>query len=540
MGQILKAATAFTAPESGIEILVARVRLPIVSLIRLENLNLTLGGRRVLDGVNFTLRANQVWAVRGPNGAGKSSFLKLLRGEIWPDRGAGARVFAIVGDEPRESPIGVRERVALVSPEMQDRYLRLELPVTGLEAVRTGFHQTDYLSYPLEAAQLEAADALIEALKLNHLREKPVSQMSKGQLRQILLARALIGKPRALMLDEFFSGVDAESRTYLFEIVDSTAQGGTPILYTTHRLEETLPSTTHELEIEGGRIVRQERAETRTPSQESPRNFSRRAGTPSLTPETILKITDTDVFLGRPQDDATARDGSGDGGFKRILRNLNWVVQRGQHWVVVGHNGAGKSTLARLVRGEINPALGGSIERFGKERMALWDIQRRIGLISNEVQAQHRLDAPGWVIAASGFGASLGWARSLEAHEKDRVNELLETLEIAHLAHRSALKTSHGELKKLLIARALVTSPEIVILDEPFDYLDARSRGLLFRLVALESIRSSFIVVAHRAEDIPPSATHLLALEAGRVAYRGAIDANEAQDWLSRLEAHRV
>jgi molybdate transport system ATP-binding protein len=511
-----------------------------VSLIDLENVNVTLNHRRVLEGVNFSLEVGQVWAVRGPNGAGKSTFLKLLRGEVWPDHGVGTRAFAIVSDEPRASPIGVRERVAFVSPEMQDRYVRLELPVTGLELVRTGFHQTDFWSYPLEGAQLEWADALIEDLKLEDLREKPVAQMSKGQLRQVLLARALVGAPRVLMLDEFFSGVDAESRARLSEIVGNAAQGGTPILYTTHRLEETLPCTTHELEIARGRVVRQGRVASQISRLELSLPVSLEARTPSDTQDIILEITDTDVFLGRTQDDATAPDGSGDGGFKRVLHDLNWTVRRGEHWVVVGRNGAGKSTLARLVRGDLNPAVGGTIKRFGLEQMALWDVQRRVGLISNDVQVQHRVDAPGWVIVASGFGASVGWTRDLEPAERSRVNELLETLEITHLAQRSALETSHGELKKLLIARALVTAPEIVILDEPFDYLDARSRSLLFKLVEAESAGSSLIVVAHRPEDIPPSSTHLLALEMGRVAYRGTLTTPEAQGWLSRLETDRV
>jgi molybdate transport system ATP-binding protein len=340
-----------------------------VSLISLENVNVTLNHRRVLEGVSFNLEVGQVWAVRGPNGAGKSTFLKLLRGEVWPDHGVGTRDFSIVSDEPRESPIGVRERAAFVSPEMQDRYVRLELPVAGLEVVRTGFHQTDFLSYSLERDQLERADRLIEDLKLEKLRDKLVAQMSKGQLRQMLLARALVGAPRVLMLDEFFSGVDSDSRTRLSEIVGSVAERGTPILYTTHRLQETLPCTTHELEIARGRIVHQGWTESQISSLESRRPVSletKRA--PSDTPEIILEITDADVFLGRAQDDATALDGSADGGFKHVLHHLNWTVKRGEHWVVVGHNGAGKSTLARLIRGELNPAVGGRIVRFGLAR----------------------------------------------------------------------------------------------------------------------------------------------------------------------------
>jgi molybdate transport system ATP-binding protein len=108
---------------------------------------------------------------------------------------------------------------------------------------------------------------------------------------------------------------------------------------------------------------------------------------------------------------------------------------------------------------------------------------------------------------------------------------------VDHLADRSALETSNGELKKLLIARALVTTPEVVILDEPFDDLDTRSRALLFRLVERESTHSSLIVIAHRAADVPPSVTHLLALEMGRVRFQGEVHTPEAQAWLDQLEA---
>jgi molybdate transport system ATP-binding protein len=520
--------------------MISSCQTALVRLVHLEQVNVSLAGRRVLNGVSFGLETHQVWWVRGPNGAGKSTFLRLVRGEVWPDPGVGSRWFTVASDQARESPIGVRERVAFVSPEMQDRYARLELPVTGLEVVQTGFHQTDLLSYPLEPSERERVQHLVHELRLEALMTRPVTQLSKGQLRQVLLARALVGQPSILMLDEFFSGVDAASRTRLTEMVEHVARSGAPILYTTHRSEEVLACTTHTLEIKHGQVTHQGRLEAdpnatfltqerRVARSRSPARAGRN--------NAILELQDVNVFLGSPSDDATALDGSSDGGYAHVLHNIHWVVQPGQHWVVVGHNGAGKSTLMRLLRGELNPAVGGSIRRFGLERMPLWEIQRRVGLVSNEVQVQHRVDAPGWVIVASGFGASVGWVRDLQPTERERVSELLDTFEVDHLADRSALETSNGELKKLLIARALVTTPEVVILDEPFDDLDTRSRALLFRLVERESTHSSLIVIAHRAADVPPSVTHLLALEMGRVRFQGEVHTPEAQAWLDQLEA---
>ena len=500
-------------------------------LVALEHVNVTLNARPILRDIGFTLERGQCWAVLGPNGAGKSSFLRLVRGEVWPDVGGGVRRYAIVSDEARESPIGVRERTAFVSPEAQDRYLRLELPVTGLEAVRTGFHGTDYLSYPLTPAEEARADALLVDFGLEGLRDRPVVEMSKGQLRRVLLARAVVGDPTVLMLDEFFSGVDGPSKAALMASVDGAVRRGLTVLYTTHREEEAIPSTSHALELRGGRIVssgpvgasrvgadRSPASSGRQPRQEPP---PARA-TPG---RALVEIERADVFLGQPEGDLNAADGSGQPRKQRVLEGINWTIRAGEQWAVVGANGAGKSTLARLVLGELEPALGGRVTRFGLERMPIWERQARIGLISSDVQVRHRVPASGFTVVASGFGSSVGWARDLEAHERERVLELLSALDIAHLADREATATSHGELKKLLIARSLVTRPDVVILDEPFDYLDARSRGLLFDLIERETERTLFVTVAHRLVDIPPSVTHALHLERGRVRFAGELGA---------------
>jgi molybdate transport system ATP-binding protein len=503
---------------------------PAAPLLKLEAVNISLNSKTILENISFTLQAGESWLISGANGAGKSTLLKLVRGELWPDVGIGSREFALVGDEPRSSPIGVRERIALVSPESQDRLLRLELPLAGLEVLQSGVHQTDFLQYPLESDQLARIEMLLQSMKLEHLRDRPIMQMSKGQLRRILLARALVGKPRVLILDECFSGIDPESRTDLMRNVDDAVRAGLTVLYTTHRNEERLETTTHELHLEHGRIVKIGPFEPGAASVSvgvrlvSP---SRPAASISNL-EPLIEIQHADVYLGEVLGSETAPDGMGAATKKKVLEQIDWQVFSGQQWAIIGHNGAGKSTLAKLVLGEISPALhdskgGGTVRRFGRERMAIWERQARIGLISSEVQIRHRVDAPGGVIVASGLGGSVGWARDLEPAEIERIEELLTALEITDLRDRSAMQTSHGQLKKLLIARALVTHPEIVILDEPFDYLDGHSRNLLLELIERESERTQFITVAHRLEDIPSNVTHGLWLEAGRVRFAGLL-----------------
>ncbi len=485
-------------------------------LVTLVNINLSLNAKPVLQHINFTLLEHQCWVILGANGAGKSSFLKLVRGDLWHNPNEGTRTYFLT-DPPRTSPIGAKEQIAFVSPELQDRYSKLELWVTGVDVVRSGFEQTDFVHTKLSIKQEARVQELLQDFQLEPLRDKPVLEMSKGQLRRILLARALVSNPKVLMLDECFSGIDSESKKHLMQVVNDAARAGLTVLYTTHRIEERLEFTTHELKLERGRIVEEFQEIQSTKS----RQVQTRASKKSVP---LIEVQNANVYLGNPVGSETAPDGSGEPSKKLVLENINLTISSGEHWAIVGHNGAGKSTLAKLLLGELEPALGGTIKRFGKDRMPIWDRQARIGLISSDTQVRHRVNASGETIVASGFFGSVGWMYPLEPAQKSRVAELLEKLEIVHLAQKSALETSHGELKKLLIARSLVTSPDIVILDEAFDYLDSHSRNLLFKLIESEADRTQFVTVAHRPEDIPKLSTHALRLENGRIVFAGKLE----------------
>ena len=214
-------------------------------------------------------------------------------------------------------------------------------------------------------------------------------------------------------------------------------------------------------------------------------------------------------------------------GAKTVLENVSWTLESHQNWVLLGHNGAGKSTLAKVIRRELHPLQGGRVRHFGQEGGSSWKLWQRIPLVSSEAGTLHRvsaagLSATGKTLVASGFEGWMGYAPILEPEREQKVLEWMDYFEVLHLRERPANRMSAGELKRCLLARALVNNPDLLILDEPFDYLDRVTKTKLTALISTLE-RTRFLLIAHRLEDIPESATHVLRLEGGRVQEQGEL-----------------
>lgn len=480
-------------------------------LVELSSVSVELDHQVILERVDFTLKPREVVRVAGANGAGKSTLLKLLRGDLWHTSGERLYFFT---DPPRSSPIGARERIGLVTPELQDRLKRLDYSRTGLELIHTGFEGKDYVYTPLTRIQLRRADDVLETLHLESLRDHPVREMSQGQLRRTLLARALVSEPVILLLDEFFAGVDPDARTHLQNVVNSLARGGLTVVYTTHRETETLETTTRTVTLEGGRVVQEARGGAALSARRAQHAAPLQIGSGL---EGLIEVRGANVFLGDPQDDLTALDGHAASSRRHVLHDLDFTLRRGEHTALFGANGAGKTTFARLLRGEVTPALGGSVRWFGRETVPLWERFARIGSVSGDADARHRVDTDGFTVVASGYAGGVGWHRALKDTERTRVHTLLETLGVADLETRNALTLSQGELRKLLVARAFVTQPDVLILDEAFDYLDATSRDALFDALETLAAQTTLLVISHRASEVPAFVTNGIRLVSGRI-----------------------
>ena len=520
---------------------------PNPELIRIENVDVALDGRRVLAGIQWSLRAGEHWAILGRNGSGKSTFLKLVRGELWPAPGSrGRRLYAFSGQE-QTTAVGIKELVALVSPEMQARYLQQDWKLTTHQVIRSGFHAGDYVYQRLSAAQEEAALAVIELVGIQDLLSRDVQTLSTGELRKVLVARALVGKPRVLVCDEICDGLDRSARESLLSVLERLVRQGTQLLYTTHREEELLSGLTHRLALEQGRIVFSEaipheqiaeRPASRLPALEPSAPTQRRAATHSV-PRISNAVGRSNGMVTAPtRFPVSLRLGLNPARLRidiraatvyhdqrPALRDVTLQIHEGEHWAVVGPNGSGKTTLLKLIVGDLHPSLGGQVRRFElASGHTIWDVKRRIGWVSPELQSLYREPLTAAQVIGSGFFSSVGLRQKLSLTQRRRVAEIVDGLGLQDLADQNALSLSYGEFRKILIARALVHRPELLICDEPFDGLDTASRAAIGRtLLQVAAQGTGLVVVTHHPADLPSCTTHLAALDSGRVIFQGPV-----------------
>jgi iron complex transport system ATP-binding protein len=212
-----------------------------------------------------------------------------------------------------------------------------------------------------------------------------------------------------------------------------------------------------------------------------------------------------------------------------LLADLEWTAELDERWVVLGPNGAGKTTLLRLAAAELHPTEGVVHvlgERLG--RVNVFELRPRIGLSS----ASLGLRVPGDervrdVVVSAGYGVLGRWRESYEAADTARADELLDLLGVRVLGDRPFGTLSEGERKRTLIARALMTDPELLLLDEPAAGLDLGGReDLVGRLATLaaDPDAPASVLVTHHVEEIPVGYSHVLLLRAGRVVAAGLLE----------------
>ncbi len=485
-------------------------------LIELRNVDVALNGSTVLRDVTWSLRAREHWMIRGGNGSGKSTFLRLLRGEVWPAPNRGKRIYRFDG-ATQTTAIEVRHHIVLVSPEMQERYLQQDWRMTGRDVIQTGFAQTDMLYVKLSREQSHRVETLAQELGIEPLLNRDMQSLSTGELRKILITRAVIDSPPVLLLDEGCDGVDARFRRELLAMFEAIAERGTQIVHTTHRTDEGLSLITHELIFKQGRVIRQGAL-----GRQAPRapvlirkfgnlwnsSLQKRTERPAPNGAPLIQIENADVFL----------DGA------KVLHGIHWQLRRGEHWAVLGSNGAGKTTFLKLIASDLYPVFGARVSRFEfTAANTIWDLRRRIGCVSPLLQTHYRERLTGEQVVASGFFSSVGLMDQPTAAQLRKVRALFREFQLEPLRSRSMLAMSFGELRKILTLRALVHEPELVIFDEPFDGLDGESKREF--AAALENIAArgtQLVIVTHHLDDLPSCMTHGLFLEQGRIAVTGA------------------
>ena len=469
-----------------------------------------LGRRWALRDASFEVRAGQHWLLSGPNGAGKTVLLKLLRGDLWPTPTGRERRLYLVDGEWQDQPLVARERIAYLGPERQDRYDRRELDLRVDEVVATGFTHDDI---PLEvptAAQRRAVRRALQEVGLAGLAARRFLTLSHGQRRRVLLARALVGRPDLLLLDEVLNGLDAASRRAFLHALNAIRDRRIAWVLTTHRPADRPRAVTHAARIEAGRVatVRPEALRAR------PVPHARRRGsaTAATAPRNLPRPPHPDPLLCLERV-RVYRDG------RLVLGPLDWTVADGEHWHVSGPNGAGKSTLIALLYGDLSPAVGGRLLRRDHPPgtpVAEW--KDTVGIVSPDLQSRFAaIQGTAEEIVVSGLHSSVGLDEPPTARERTTARRWLSRVGLGGLGSCRARELSYGQLRRALVARALVRRRCLLLLDEPFDGLDADARQLVARAIAAAARGGTQVVLAtHHAEDVPGFVTRWLTLGAPR------------------------
>lgn len=490
-----------------------------ITLLALHDVTLRLRDRWILPQTRWEIRKGQQWAVIGPNGAGKTSLMRALMGRLPVVQGKVERHPAL--KQPRAvSWVSLEQEQAVIArEEARDESRcyagRMHAVATARELLvpDPGDHDTSRPLSPREE----------KALGIVSLLPRPLRSLSTGEMRRLLIARALLQNPRLLILDEPFDGLDCTAREDLARVLDRLVRGGLQMILVAHRPEDVIDEVTHVMALKGCRVFFQgPRAAVLTPGhleklygiqygRQAPAS-SRSARHPRLrTPPETSRDADVIIEFRRV---TVAYDGL------TVFEDLDWSVRRGEHWCVMGPNGAGKTTLLRLIMGDHPQGYSNDIRLFGRPRgsgESIWEIKKRIGCVSADLQIHYRRPMRVRDVVFSGFHDSVGLYRDITPQQRAAAQAWMDRLDIQE-QEEIFDRLSYGQRRLALLARALVKPPEILILDEPCQGLDPSKRRKILQVIDHLAAQGTtqVIHVTHRPHDIPQCITHILHLDQGQ------------------------
>ena len=507
------------------------------ALLVLDNVAVRWNERVAFPHTHWVWRHGEQWAVLGPNGSGKS-LLALALCDKWPLL-QGEIHYHFEGDAGAPLPDAVPQTsIALLSPQTQR-----ELAASECSFYQSRWHSglgegrrtvARFLSQPSVEERnpfevggpqgdprrfRENRRRFSRWLGVQPLLRRQLAALSNGELRKVLLVHTLLRSPRLLILDDPFGGLDRATRLRLKAVVNRLMRNGMPVLLITNRPDELPSRTTHLLLVHGRRVVAQgtKRAILNHPlARKLAASLSFSSSSASSKNPTGKKHAAPLIELSH----ATVQLGN-----RRILDDVTWTMRRGENWALVGPNGSGKTTLLGLIQGDNPQAYALDLRLFGvrpETTQTLWHLRRRIGWLSPELHLHY---PAGWScrdVVCSGFFNSVGLYEPATARQRAAACGWLRRLGLADQAEQSFGELSLGDQRLVLLARAVVKKPRLLILDEPGQGLDATHRRSL--LDAADSVvrqtGTSLIFVTHHAGEMPACITHVLELHRGRIRHR--------------------
>ncbi len=505
-------------------------------VIRMENVTIRAKSRLCFARTDWSMCEGEQWALIGPTGSGKSIFVKALSGQLPVVEG---QILNFFDGIPEGRPYLRRGEVILVSTETQRDVLQQHaafhqarwqsLAGDDVPTVNDYFNGPDVddrVTFDMDPARPDDVTRAarraqaVELLGINHLLDRKLIHLSNGEGRKVLLAHALMQSPQLLILDDPFSGLDSTSReTLLNSLITILENRQQRLLLVAARDDEIPHGITHVLAIDGHRIVARGKKDEVCASSFAQGMFKADSttarekirlpavGWSALPPGTpLIEFHNVRVKYQGVQ----------------VLKDISWTLRQGEHWAIRGPNGAGKSTLLSLVLADNPQAYANEVKIFGRQRgsgESIWDIKRHIGWVAPEIHMYYPNRVDCRTVVCSGFFDSVGLYHSVTPEQSDMAELWMRVLDIDLLADKPFQEVSIGEQRLVLLARALVKQPRLLILDEPCQGLDGSHRARILHVLdeLCRQTPVSLLYVTHHLDDLPRAVTRVLHLEQGRM-----------------------
>lgn len=456
---------------------------------------------RFATPVNWRIERGQQWAVIGPNGAGKTLLADLTQ-----------RKYALKEGEIRfggEEKIGsFIKRIAFKDiyslTDNQDSYYQQR------------WHSTETDDLPT------VADLLKKFKGTRHLSEmltffgiedflpKKILFLSSGELRKFLIVRTLLSRPHVLIIDNPFIGLDAPSRTLLVEMLDRMTKLEEMQIVLLLSDPKDIPSMiTHVLPIHERTCFPPMRREDFLTDKSLIAHLFPTEGEDTQTLKQIELPVDKNRVPSTHKVTLRMEKVKIQYGSRIILKDVDWEVRNGEKWALSGPNGSGKSTLLSLVYADNPQSYANTLYLFDRKRgsgESIWDIKKRIGYVSPEMHLYYKENVPALSIVSSGFFDSIGLFRKCDTQQEEVALNWMRVFGIEHLRNRLFLTLSSGEQRLILLARAFVKDPDLIILDEPLHGLDISNKKKAAAIIErfCERPGKTLIYVTHYPHEVPP------------------------------------
>lgn len=456
--------------------------------ITLSGLSVDFDGRFELRDIDWLIEPGQHWLIVGANGSGKSALAAVLTG-------AGEIIGGTLD--------GVPPSVALVSYEAQAELIAAERRKDDADILDVISEGTPVRELAFAGgADRQLAEQLVDAFGLTPLLDRAFRKLSTGETRKLMLVRALAARADLLVLDEPFDGLDSAAHAQLAEHLTRLAES-TPMVLVLNRLDEAPAFVTDVAYLHAGRLSRcVSRGDVAAWAELRQLLHLKRTDVRVPGPDPVDRLPELDPD--KPL--VTLRNATIRYGETTIFEGIDWTIERGEHWQLTGPNGSGKTGLLSLITGDHPQCYVNDIEAFGYRRgsgESIWEIKRFIGYVSSALQWEYRVGTGLRNVIISGFHDSIGVYSKYTDAQRSIADDWLTLLGMRERADEPFTGLSYGDQRLILIARAMVKHPPLLILDEPCLGLDDMNRQLVLALIEriCAASQTTVLYVNHHAGD---------------------------------------